>query len=121
MKRTRRESLILCKKLWQNIAEFGGNKESAYAKLGWKKDYLHCPACEFMVTHKKRTIYCNEDCIIKWPAINHGCMREGSPFLSWVNLDDLEKRQPIAKELALEIVALCNQALKALPPIKKNK
>lgn len=106
-KRTKRQSLERCLKLWSWLAESGsGSKEDAYKACGFTiNDSAGCPACEYTSTHGYR--YCNENCIIDWGGF---CHNSSTPYSRWLHASNKSLR----KEYARQIVTLCKEALAKL-------
>jgi hypothetical protein len=119
-KRTRRQAILRCRKLWAWLAESGsGSKTEAYRALKLKlNDDLSCPACEYCY-HSINNL-CGNDCIIPWPSPHGGCAAYPSPYFNWESA-----RGPLYQDLrklyASQIVTLCDKALKALPKCKTRR
>jgi len=121
-KRTKKQSLIRCRKIWQWLAEHPNQpKESAYAALRLLPDdrYL-CPACEYKETHNctwdGKADSCDRDCILDWYGKN--CLSSNSQYWRWANaILDIRVQVRTAKQ----IVALCDKALAALPARRRTK
>jgi hypothetical protein len=119
-KRTRRQALLRCRKIWAWLAESGsGSKTEAYKALKLKlNDSSKCPACEYSC-HIIKDL-CGDDCIIPWPSPHGGCMTKPSPHVNWKRARRSLNRDQ-RKLYASQIVTLCDQALKALPKRKTRR
>ena len=107
-KRSRKESLLRCKLLWEIIRDRSlTSKTKAYEILGWSIswDSALCPACEYHDTHGGN--HCMEKCIIHWTG-GKGCL-----CLAKIDEYSIWEENP-TPENADAIVKLCDRALGGL-------
>lgn len=121
-KRTQRQSLERCRKLWAVEAEHGtGDKAEMYRVAGLQRsDMNDCPACEH--DSQGALDLCGEECIIPWEG--EYCHSDGTSFSTWYDNSEeglIENQTKptighfrLRKHYAAEIVALCDKALAAL-------
>jgi hypothetical protein len=117
MKLTKRKALEICRDLWKWLSKRGRSFYDKESWSGWKqhgKMVCDCPCCEYEEQHSNRKLFCLEDCLIKWPGGD--CESDDSPYENWKQAATVQKR----KKLALEIVALVEEALKQLPKANKK-
>jgi hypothetical protein len=105
---TKREALEVTRNLWiwiSNNNRHEGVNTATFKRSypGWedKKYKNNCPLCEYKAQNK---ISCTK-CLIEWPEYN--CFSKESPYKMWRDSISLETQ----REYALEIIALCTDAL----------
>lgn len=124
-KRTKKQTLLRCRKIWQWLADNPGveyfyvEKRKAYEALNLSQnDFYSCPCCEHFKSRGFR-LFSEEGCqfrgcLLKWgkkPTPNIvACERPSSPYARWSKAKTAKTR----KKYAAQIVALCDKALEEL-------
>jgi len=124
-KRTKRQSLLRCRKIWQWLADHPEGppdyaKIRAYEALGFaRNDKYNCPVCAWKLWHIDDwpgfSDACNRDCLLDWGVSN--CESTGAAYKKWTEAYNCDQRSQYAQQ----IVALCDKALAALPARRKTK
>ena len=110
MKLTKRKALEICRELWLWLADNPEKSKDDWP--GWKEYWpmiSGCPCCEYIRHRYPFGILNCHRCLLKWPISRwaHSCLDDDTPYSAWLEPKSVDDRVGSA----LEIVALCDEAL----------